>query len=153
MSEKMRGALFNVLGDISGLTIFDAYAGSGAIGLEAISRDAQSVLFCDTDRWAVKTITNNVKSLRVGNLVRIINVNSSVYIEEHPELFDIVICDPPYDIVKSSQLVILSNGVKPEGLYVLSLPPSYQDLSFEGFELLLRKTYGDSVLLFFRKQK
>ena len=63
MSEKMRGALFNSLGDISGLAVLDAFAGTGACGFEAISRGAGSVLAIEHDTDAFKTIMRNIESL------------------------------------------------------------------------------------------
>ena len=61
MSEKARGALFNTLGDIHGLRILDAYAGSGAITIEAESRGAQHVTAIDIDVEAIRTIASNVQ--------------------------------------------------------------------------------------------
>ena len=56
MSERMRGALFNILGDITGKVVLDPFAGSGALGLEALSRGAASALFLERDAKAQKTI-------------------------------------------------------------------------------------------------
>ncbi|MGD0284569.1 MAG: RsmD family RNA methyltransferase, partial [Candidatus Saccharimonadales bacterium] len=61
MSEKLRSALFNILGDIEGLNVLDAYSGSGGIGLEAISRGAAAVTLIDSDIAAQKVAANNIR--------------------------------------------------------------------------------------------
>lgn len=151
MSEKMRGALFNVLGDIEGLSVFDAYGGSGAIAFEAISRGAASAVICEIDKNAIKTIEKNIEKLKVGDKVKLIKRNSAIWCEENPtQIFDIVIVDPPYDQVKKSQIIKIAGSVKPGGIYVLSLPPKVT-IDLENFTPELNKNYGDSKLVFYRK--
>jgi 16S rRNA (guanine966-N2)-methyltransferase len=152
MSEKMRGALFNVLGDIGGLTVFDAYGGSGAMAFEAISRGASAVKVCEIDKNAVRVIAQNVKLLNVSQGLELIKYSSAMWVEANPsEQFDLVICDPPYDDIKESQLKTLSKAVKSQGLLIISLPPEYEQLDFDNFKLELKKSYGDSSLTIYRK--
>src|SRR3954471_4420017 len=75
MSDKMRGALFNVLGDIEGLTFLDAYAGSGALAFEAISRGAKDVVAVDKESAAQKTMSANVKDLKLDKKVKLVKAN------------------------------------------------------------------------------
>jgi 16S rRNA (guanine966-N2)-methyltransferase len=153
MSEKMRGALFNVLSDISGLTVFDAYGGSGALACEAISRGADSVKVCEIDKHAVKVIENNVKVLGISQAVKLIKQNSAVWVENNPKIkFDLVICDPPYNDIKQAQLETISQSVKPNGLFIISLPPANQRYIFNGFIIEADKSYGDGSLVFYRRQ-
>lgn len=70
MSEKARGAIFNVLGDIAGLSVLDAYSGSGALAIEAVSRGAKSVLAIEVDVEAVKTIARNIENLQLGDRIK-----------------------------------------------------------------------------------
>jgi 16S rRNA (guanine966-N2)-methyltransferase len=152
MSEKMRGALFNVLGDISGLTVFDSYGGSGAMAFEAVSRGASAVKVCEIDKKAVKIIAQNVKLLNVSQGVELIKYSSAMWVEANPsERFDLVICDPPYNDIKESQLQTLSKAVKPHGLLILSLPPDYLKPEYDGYKIELQKNYGDSALIFYRR--
>jgi 16S rRNA (guanine966-N2)-methyltransferase len=71
MSEKARGAIFNALGDVEGLTFLDAYAGSGALSIEALSRGASSVLAIDVDIEAAKAMTASVKALGLDGQPRV----------------------------------------------------------------------------------
>src|SRR3982751_244511 len=76
MSDKVRGALFNVLGDIEGLTFLDAFAGSGALAFEAASRGAKSVVAVDNDSSAHKIIGQNIKDLRLEKIVKVTRANT-----------------------------------------------------------------------------
>ncbi|MCU0667650.1 MAG: 23S rRNA (adenine(2030)-N(6))-methyltransferase RlmJ [Patescibacteria group bacterium] len=153
MSEKIRGALFNVLGDINGLEMLDAYAGSGAIGIEAISRGAKYVVACDIDTSAFRILEKNINQLDLKEKIKAVHANCTVFIDTNPRRYDIVICDPPYNNVKPSQLIALSGAVKKGGLLVLSLPPTHKITSdsFVGFKYIQSKSYGDATLWFYRK--
>jgi len=152
MSEKMRGALFNSLGDISGLTVFDAYGGSGAIGPEAYSRGASKVLITEIDYLATKIISDNIKKLGVEENVTLVRANAASYSVKNPlKKFSIVICDPPYDDIVHNQILQLGSSVEKEGLLVLSLPPEYKSYVLDGFDLIHQKKYGDATLVFQRK--
>lgn len=155
MSEKMRGALFNALGDITGLNILDAFAGSGAISFEAISRGADHSLAVDIDKRALDCIKTNIKNL--GLQGRIAVVQSGIGGLEMvglapPTGFDLVIADPPYNDIKENLLLKVAEATEPGGLLVLSLPPKY-DIGFlpTSFKLLKQKTYGDSQLVFYKR--
>lgn len=151
MSEKIRGALFNALGDIEGLTVFDAYGGSGAVGLEALSRGAKSVITCDIDRQAAETIQRNIAALRVERQATAVQANCISYLQNNPQTFDIVIADPPYNDVKNSQLITLSQHVASGGLFIVSAPPDVELPDFAELSLALSKTYGDAHLYFYKK--
>lgn len=152
MSEKARGALFNALGDIEGLTFLDAYAGSGAVAIEAVSRGAQSVTAIDIDIEAVKAITAAVRLFELEDTVKVLRKNISGWSSNHKEQqFDIVVADPPYDDIRPSVLEKLIVHVKEGGLFVLSWPGSESIRSFAGTEQVAHKPLGDIQLVFYRK--
>src|SRR3954451_4433743 len=96
MSDKMRGALFNVLGDIEGLTFLDAFAGSGALVFEAASRGAKSVTAIDRDTSAHKVLEQNAKDLGLKS-VKVVRANTGGWsIHNAEKSFDILLLDPPY---------------------------------------------------------
>lgn len=150
MSEKMRGAIFNILGDVKGLSLLDAYSGSGAVAFEAISRGALRVVAVDSDKKAVDIIKENSLNLGVDLKVSRANINS--WIETNPNLsFDIVVCDPPYDNVNSVQLAKVANTTKVQGIVVFSLPPTISPQLNQGFQEISKKTYNDSILVFYKR--
>ena len=152
MSDKVRGALFNALGDISGLTVIDAFAGSGALSFEAISRGAARVVAIDSDRLAQKTIGQNIAALDVGGSVKLIKASAGAWLNTNPDTrFDIILCDPPYDNIQPNLLARLAERTKPGGLAVFSLPPKAALSLTSNYKPLTAKTYGDAQLLFFER--
>ena len=152
MGDKVRGALFNILGDIDGLTVLDAFAGSGALSIEAVSRGAQSVLAIDVDKEAYKTVLANVESLDLKDRITVMRKNVGGWSRNNQDqTFDIVLADPPYDDIRPVMLQKLMQQVKPDGLFVLSWPGGEPVRNFEGVSVLTAKSYGDAQLVFYRK--
>src|SRR3990167_8677607 len=153
MSEKVRGALFNALGDIEGLTVLDAFAGSGALAFEAISRGAKSVVAIEKDRAAHSVIDQNVKDLKVGDKVHVVRANAGGWsIHNMEKRFDIVLLDPPYDQPQLNVIqTLVKRHVKPGGLAVLSFPGKVAAPELESLKKVADKNYGDSQLIFYKK--
>jgi 16S rRNA (guanine966-N2)-methyltransferase len=152
MSDKARGALFNILGDIDGMTVLDPFAGTGAISFEAVSRGAASALAIESDRTAQKVIEQNIKTLGVDGQVRLVKAFAGSWLTTNQdEQFDLVIGDPPYDDIQPNLLTRLAQRVVPGGLLVLSLPTSREILSFHGYSQLDQRVYGDMQLVFYRR--
>lgn len=152
MSDKVRGALFNALGDIGGLSVLDAFAGSGALAYEALSRGAVRALAIDSDQNAQQTILDNIKSLGLANQAHLIKASAGAWLSTTDETFDIVTCDPPYDDPQLKLLERLAGRAKPGGLVVFSLPPAVKCDLPDDYEPLATKTYGDARLVFFRRR-
>lgn len=152
MSEKIRGALFNALGDIEGFTVFDAFAGSGAIAFEAISRGAKSVLMTDVTKEAYLAMQRNIERLGVAKQAKAVRANASGWSDNNTAArFDIVVVDPPYDDIQVQLLHKLTAHVKDGGLLVVSLPAGVS-IDPAGFELLRQKNYNDATLSFYRRE-
>jgi len=152
MSDKVRGALFNTLGDIAGLTVLDVFAGSGAVGMEALSRGAASVLAIEKDKTAYEAIQKNIQSLKAGPYAKALHMNASTWSDKNSDvLFDLVLADPPYDQLQLKVLQKLFRHVRPSGLLVLSWPGQLEAPEFLGAELTRQKTYGDAQLVFYRR--
>lgn len=160
MSDKIRGALFNILGDITGLQILDAFSGSGAISFEALSRGATYIIAIDTDMTAYKTIVSNSQALGLhSDQLKVINANCFSWSARNSDkVFDIVIADPPYTNkrLKQDNVFKMLIHVQPGGLFVVSLPPSnnktdLSDALLDNFQELTRKDYGDAQLVFYRR--
>lgn len=153
MSDKIRGALFNTLGDIEGLTVLDAFAGSGALSFEAISRGAAQVTAIDNDKPAQLAIQSSVSSLGLEGQIKLIKASCSSWSDNNPtQKFDIVLADPPYDNTQPPVLDKLIRHVNTGGLLVLSWPSAESVPDFENVEQVVGKQYGDAQLLFFRQQ-
>ncbi len=98
--DRIREAIFSSLGDISGLRVLDLYAGSGAMGIEALSRGAIHSIFVDCNQIAIDTIKKNISSLGITQNQAIVlpfedKKALSIFIKEG-ETFDLIFLDPPY---------------------------------------------------------
>jgi 16S rRNA (guanine966-N2)-methyltransferase len=152
MSEKIRGALFNVLGDLEGLSVFDPFTGSGAVAVEAVSRGAVHVTALDLDLDAYKCASGNVTSLGLQNTITVLRTNAKSWSNNNIGiLFDIVIADPPFDVVNDVLLEKVARHVKSGGLFVISIPSDYKARNNPVLEQLVKKEYGDATLIFYRK--
>lgn len=167
MSERIRNAIFNnVQAEIVGSEVLDAFAGTGAIGLEAISRGAKKVVFIEKNRLAQKILAENLKIIEKNpqagevKLIRAgvagwLNSTQAQFddgeLEELPT-FDVIFTDPPYYDPQLPTISQLSNRVRSGGLLVLSQPKELEDWLGEGLELISKKTYSAAKILIFRKK-
>jgi 16S rRNA (guanine966-N2)-methyltransferase len=151
MSQKGRGGLFSVLGDITGLRVLDAFAGSGALGLEAVSRGAALVVAIDNDRQAQATIQANIGNLKVESKIDLVKSSVSAWSNKNPKVnFDLILVDPPYDKLPPS-VVLLEKHLVSNGILVLSWPGNLESLEIANLKVVALKQYGDSQLVFYQK--
>ena len=99
--DRIREAIFSAIGDINGARVLDLYAGSGAMGIEALSRGASHCIFVDTSPLAIKVIKENLQSLKISldeyELIKNKDVLALNIFKERGQQFDLVILDPPYE--------------------------------------------------------
>jgi len=97
--DRVREALFSILGPVEDARVLDLFAGSGALGLEALSRGARSCLFVERDRQAARVIQSNLEKLRLtGAVVVARDVGAALREEQdHERRYDLVLADPPYE--------------------------------------------------------
>jgi 16S rRNA (guanine966-N2)-methyltransferase len=135
------------------LTVLDAYAGSGALGFEALSRGAIRSTSIDVDKGAYDVMLRNAKALNVTKRIKIIRANAVSWSANNASVrFNIVILDPPYDNVQPTHLIQLASHAKSGGLVICSLPPAIvPELPPEVYEQLMSKSYGDATLSFYRR--
>lgn len=146
MSDKMRGALFNMLGDLSGLTVLDAFAGSGALSYEAASRGAASVIAIERDKNAQTAISENIATLRLNNSVKLVCANANSWCDTTSIMFSLILLDPPYDSLQYSLLEKLATRLEPGGRLALSWPGKQDPPPLPPLELVSSRQYGDSSL-------
>lgn len=110
-SEKVKEAIFSAIQfDIEGRRVLDLFGGSGQLGIEALSRGAQSAVFVDASRDAVKVIKQNLASTGLNSVAEVFNCDYSSFLARCTKSFDIIFLDPPY---KSGVLVdALEKSVK-----------------------------------------
>jgi 16S rRNA (guanine966-N2)-methyltransferase len=150
MSEKARSALFNILGDVEGLTMLDAFGGSGGISFEAASRGVSRVICVDSDKQAYRTITENIEKLGLGEIVHATIANVSSWADNNrDERFDIVVCDPPYNDIRLNIIQKLANMVEYKGLLVLSWPAAFDLPEFIGMNIESERNHAGLKLVIY----
>ena len=151
MGSREKLALFNMLtGEIEGKTVLDAFAGSGALGLEALSRGAKSVVFVEKSKKVAEILKENVKNVtKTSENTKI--VVSSLENFETDEKFDLIFADPPYDSYSEALVRPLERLLAKSGILALSLPKTAPSPVFEGLELISRRAYAAASIILFKK--
>jgi 16S rRNA (guanine966-N2)-methyltransferase len=124
-SDRLREALFSVLGDVSGLRLLDPFAGSGALGLEALSRGAAHAVFCDTSPVALRTLRGNVERLGYAGRTEIRRQDARRRMAADARAgtaYQLLLLDPPYRMLAALQAEFslhLPALLVPDGLAVI----------------------------------
>jgi 16S rRNA (guanine966-N2)-methyltransferase len=159
MMDRVRAAVFSSLGDrVLDARVLDLFSGSGAIGIEALSRGSASCVFVDRHRKAAEAIKKNLAHARLVGTVRQQDVAAMVN-HSAPASFDLVFADPPFalapdDPAHPAALMAgtkLAECVAPAGLFIVELPqepPAGKD----SWELLRCRRYGQAWIAFYRKK-
>ena len=116
MGERERLAIFNMLGNLAGKTVLDLFAGTGALGLEALSRGAASCTFAEKDYKAIACLKQNLQDLDYFQIIK-----KDVYSLDLPDQFDLIFIDPPYDQF-DSRVLDFQKYLNKDGIMVISSP-------------------------------
>ena len=158
-SDRLREALFNILthaydDPVSGARVLDLFAGTGALGIEAISRGASYVLFVDDGVEARALLRDNTEALGLGGVTRIFRRDATKLGPAHPlEPFDLVFLDPPYRKGLAEKAIASARDggwLKPQALIVVEEAADAEFKAPEGFEELERRQYDDTAFVFLR---
>jgi 16S rRNA (guanine966-N2)-methyltransferase len=158
LSDKVRGALFDVVGPVNGLTVLDAYAGSGAAGFEALSRGAVLVDAIESNERVARVIAQNAVGLGIdwGYLLHQMTVETwlaSPAQAPAAQRYGLIIADPPYAKLEPDIVERLALFLADDGILVVSHTSRYASLELAKTVLAQHKTYGDTALSFYRAQR
>lgn len=152
MSERIRNALFNKIGsECAGAEVLDAFAGSGALGFEALSRGAKSAVFVERDRIAQKIIEKNIQTLQ-AEAATLVKAPVASWAQTTTQQFDLILADPPYHDPQLSTVTRLFGLLKPNGLMVLSYPDRGEVPASAEVVVVDNRSYGNAALAFYRKK-
>jgi 16S rRNA (guanine966-N2)-methyltransferase len=151
-SDLVRKALFDILGDlVEGTTWLDLYAGSGAVGLEAISHGASQATLVDNNREHIQQIKNNAETLGVADRCVIRSSDVSAFLESNQTLYDFVFADPWYE----EKLDITNWLTRPllteNGMIIVEHNQRNQPTFGPDLRILNSKRYGDTTLTFYTR--
>jgi 16S rRNA (guanine(966)-N(2))-methyltransferase RsmD len=152
MTDRAREGLYSSLGErIAGARVLDLYAGSGAVGIEALSRGAASAVFVDRARESVAAVEENLRRTNLAGRARVVRSSVLGFLRARPEPFDLVLVDAPYPLPGRELDEVfhrLRSGWLPEErawTVVLSRPPKgYMPVTPLHWRITKRLDYGDT---------
>jgi len=152
-TSLLRGAVFNICANwIEGARFLDLFAGSGAMGLEAISRGAAFATFVEKDRPTAQCIRDNASLLSIEPQVQILNLDAKRALSQLLSPYDIIYIDPPYEkeVPELFDLILQKKLLAPHGLLFLEERYQAKKPSFPSLELINSRRYGIAHLHQFR---
>ncbi|HJW38908.1 MAG TPA: 16S rRNA (guanine(966)-N(2))-methyltransferase RsmD [Candidatus Udaeobacter sp.] len=155
--DRVKAAIFSSLGDsVAGGRVLDLFAGSGALGIEALSRGASSAVFVEEDRQSVEIIERNLFKTKLKGCVRQQDVFDFLRHASDPETVQIIFADPPYEKTKHGESYtekLLTSEALPQlldssGVFVLEKRPHETLPEMKLWHMVRQKTYGATEVLF-----
>jgi 16S rRNA (guanine966-N2)-methyltransferase len=151
----IRESIFNIIGpSLDGKRLLDLFAGSGSLGIEALSRGAASVHFVDSSKRCVRMIARNAKKLGISDICTLIQQDAVDFVNEwRGEAFDVVFVDPPFLSGKVAEVLaaLRTSEAAVEGtLVVARLHWREEGPVPETYSLVRRRKFGESVVLFLK---
>ncbi len=148
-SERVREALFSALGDVTGFTVADLYCGTGALGIEALSRGASRAVLVDQD---IRPAMGNVHNLGLIERVELLRADSAGWVAGGAggQSFDLILLDPPYrqaDAVAAALDPAIASVLAPDGRVVVESEAG-RPLELPSLEVVRERRYGRSLVTF-----
>lgn len=154
-ADRVREAVFSVLGDLNGLRVLDLFAGSGALGLEALSRGAEHCTFVERDREVVAVLRENIAS--VGLLVRcdVLQADHESALRRLAQSggYDLLFVDPPYTMlrqVEEAVAAVLPRLLRTGGLVVVEGPLTAE--ARLGLPIVFQRRYGNTLISIYAEE-
>jgi 16S rRNA (guanine966-N2)-methyltransferase len=156
MGDRIRTSLFNMLESqdvLNGAVVLDAFAGTGAVGFEALSRGARTVDFVEQDKRASRIITENVKNLGVSDHTKLYTMPVASFLKTavKDQKYDLIFADPPYHQPQFSTVSELVSYLQPNALMILSYMSGETAPNPNGVVVVANRSYGEASLAIYRK--
>lgn len=159
--DRVKESVFSIIqSEIEGAKILDLFAGSGAIGLEFLSRGAQKAVLCDKSKEAVNIIKKNIEKTHMEQETQVFNTDFEKCLEKlKNEQFDIIYVDPPYEtnyILKSLEKIIKLNIAKEECLIIIETDDEQRiekEIKNIDVEIVDKRKYGRATIIFLSLKK
>lgn len=154
--DRIKTSLFDILRpELTDTSMLDLFAGSGSVGIEALSQGASQVCFIDCNRRAIETIKTNLKRTKLNEQARVVKNDAFKILQEDLSCWDFIFVAPPqYKQLWSKALEALdqsqSNFKKDLTVIVQIDPSEYQNLTLSKFKEQRQKRYGNTLLIFYR---
>lgn len=153
--DRVKESLFAMIQNyVSGSNCLDLFAGSGNLGLEAISEGASCCTFIDNNKVAIKTINENLSKFDINNC-KVYLKDFNIFLKETNEKYDLIFIDPPYktDYIKKAIILIEKYDLlKNSGLMILESDDESKLYCSDSYDMFKEKKYGDKFIWILRKK-
>jgi 16S rRNA (guanine(966)-N(2))-methyltransferase RsmD len=158
--DRVKESLFNIIqSKVADSNVLDLFAGSGALGIESLSRNANIAYFCEKNHEAVKAIRQNLERTNLLDKAVIVNSDYQECLKKLKEQFDLIFIDPPYkdDIaVKAVDIIINKNILRKDGIIIIETDEIERELleikSIENVRVIDQRKYGRAHLIFLKEE-
>ncbi|MDF7822870.1 16S rRNA (guanine(966)-N(2))-methyltransferase RsmD [Pontiellaceae bacterium B12227] len=157
--ESVREAIFSSLGSVEGLKVLDLFAGSGALGMEAWSRGADTVTFVEQHAKVWKNLQKNIQSLESEALggTRVFKSDAIQWLSRAGATFDLILADPPYDLPGAMQHtlegIVEHSVLTPDGILVYEMRSKGDPVVSSDWNIMRDKRYGKTRVLVLKLKK
>ncbi len=166
--DRVKAAIFSSLGErVPGARVLDLFAGSGAYGIEALSRGSRHALFVEHQRKAVETIQGNLRFTKLTNAAQVLCLDVFAWLKQaaaNPaglQKFDLIFADPPYDLGQDEsgttdrgevllQAIADAQVLAPEGVLILEQAAAHPAREISAFALTREKRYGKARICYYQ---
>lgn len=152
-TDRVKEALFSIIQfEIEGRKILDLFAGSGQLGIEALSRGAKSAVFVDLSKKSVEVVKQNLESTGLGKNAIVLNTDSIAFAASRADRYDIAFLDPPYRTGLLQKALPLTANIMNEGGVIICEAPFDEELPEEAgsFKMTKEYKYGKIKLVTYR---
>lgn len=156
--DRVKESIFNIIqSEIDGAQVLDLFAGSGAIGLECLSRGAEKAVLCDKSKEAIEIIKKNIEKTHMEEKAQVFNTDFETCLEKvKAQQFDIIYLDPPYAtdyILKSLKKIIEFGIIKKESIIIIETDDEkriLREIENIGIKIVDKRKYGRATIIFLK---
>ena len=158
-TDKVKGAIFNVLQSRVNWTsakVLDLYAGSGSVGIEALSRGAKSCIFVEKSRNALQFLKSNIESIGADSDANVVYGDVDMFVESTRTTFDVIFADPPYALEALKYIpnkMFEKQLIASDGYLIIEHPTRYVFENNSKWDVVVEKKYGNTTVSFFQHKK
>jgi 16S rRNA (guanine966-N2)-methyltransferase len=145
-TDRVREALFSALGPLSGARVLDLFAGTGALGIEALSRGASRAVFVESARPAIAALRENLQALDLGAVTRVLAQPAAKPIPAGEGPFDLVFADPPYAALAELPPLLAALALAPGARVIVEHASRDAAPAVAGLEARPTRVYGDTAI-------
>jgi len=152
--DRVKEALFNILGSVVvEARILDLFAGTGSLGLEALSRGAASVTFIEKNKKSIKVINENIQLCGFSDRAVLRNLDVYIFLQQTDDKFDLVLMDPPYNkglAIRAIEIILKKALLVKEGMIVVEHSSIENPGDFPQLKVIRNRTYGDTGITIYQ---